>query len=200
MVKYKRYEIKSSYDNNLQTKTYEDWSKYLGSKPHRLGVVARMYTDNTLNFITDGLRNIFYKENQVDQFKTSDSMVFEWDIETNNIKKIEFAEVPTETGENGSEITMAFKENYYQKYDIFRIDKTKQQCQVVSRPIRKRDDYWEIQVRLIDNDYDTTLDIDGCQVGDTTTFQSMAVPELSEEGKLLKKLFIELLSSVKFAA
>ena len=46
--------------------------------------------------------------------------------ETNNIKKIEFAEVPTETGENGTEITMAFKENYYQKYDIFRIDKTKQ--------------------------------------------------------------------------
>ena len=40
--------------------------------------------------------------------------MFEWQIETNNIKKIEFAEVPTETGENGTEITMAFKENYYQ--------------------------------------------------------------------------------------
>ena len=61
-------------------------------------------------------------------------------LETNNIKKIEFAEVPEETGENGTEITMAFRENYYQKYDIFRIDKTKQQCQVVSRPIRKRDE------------------------------------------------------------
>lgn len=159
-----------------------------------------MYTDNTLNFITDGLRNIFYKSEDVDQFRTSDSMVFEWDIETNNIKKIEFAEVPTETGENGSEITMAFKENYYQKYDIFRIDETKQQCQVVSRPIRKNDQYWEVQVRLIDNDYDTTLDTDGCQVGMTTTFQSMAVPELSEEGMGLKKLFYELLSSVKLAA
>lgn len=101
-------------------------------------------------------------------------------METNNIKKIEFAEVPTETGENGTEITMAFKENYYQKYDIFRIDKTKQQCQVVSRPIRKRDDYYEVQVRLIDNGYDTILDTDGCQVGDLTTFQSVAVPELSE--------------------
>ena len=75
---------------------------------------------------------------------------------------------------------MAFKENYYQKYDSFRIDKTKQQCQVVSRPIRKRDDYWEVQVRLIDNGYDTILDTDGCQVGDLTTFQSVAVPELSE--------------------
>lgn len=165
-----------------QTKTYEDWSKYLGSKPHRIGVVARMYTDNTLNFITDGLRNIFYKDEKADQFQLSSSLLFEWIVETNNIKKVEFAEVPTETGENGTEITMAFRENYYQKYDIFRIDKTKQQCQVVSRPIRKRDDYWEVQVRLIDNDYDTTLDTDGCQVGDTTTFQSVAMPELSEEG------------------
>ena len=165
-----------------QTKTYEDWSKYLESKPHRIGVVARMYTDNTLNFITDGLRNIFYKDEKADQFQLSSSLLFEWIVETNNIKKVEFAEVPTETGENGAVITMAFRENYYQKYDIFRIDKTKQQCQVVSRPIRKRDDYWEVQVRLIDNDYDTILDTDGCQVGDTTTFQSVAMPELSEEG------------------
>lgn len=165
-----------------QTKTYEDWSKYLGSRPHRLGVVARMYTDNTLSFITDGLRNIFYKDEKQDQFQLSSSLLFEWNVETNNIKKVEFAEVPTEDGANGTEITMAFKENYYQKYDIFRIDKTKQQCQVMSRPIRKHDYYWEVQVRLIDNNYDTTLDTDGCQVGDTTTFQSVAMPELSEEG------------------
>lgn len=133
----------------MQTKTYEDWSKYLGSKPHRIGVVARMYTDNTLNFITDGLRNIFYKDEKADQFQLSSSLLFEWVVETNNIKKVEFAEVPTETGENGTEITMAFRENYYQKYDIFRIDKTKQQCQVVSRPIRKRDRQTQLIVSLL---------------------------------------------------
>lgn len=132
-----------------QTKTYEDWSKYLGSKPHRIGVVARMYTDNTLNFITDGLRNIFYKDEKADQFQLSSSLLFEWIVETNNIKKVEFAEVPIGAGENGTEITMAFRENYYQKYDIFRIDKTKQQCQVVSRPIRKRDKQTQLIVSLL---------------------------------------------------
>ena len=159
-----------------------------------------MYTDNTLNFITDGLRNVFYKGEKASNYDLStSSLVFEWHIETNNIKKVEFAEVPTERGENGTEITMAFKENYYQKYDIFRIDKTKQQCQVISRPIRKRDYFWEVQVRLIDNNYDTILDTDGCQVGDSTTFQSNAVPEMSEEGRHLISLIFELLSSVKFA-
>lgn len=94
-----------------------------------------MYTDNTLNFITDGLRNVFYKDEKPSNFDvSSSSMVFEWQVETNNIKKIAFAETPTDVGDNGSEITMAFTENYYQKYDIFRIDATKQQCQVVSRP------------------------------------------------------------------
>lgn len=139
----------SRIPNMGDTKTYEDWSKYLGTKPHRLGVVARMYTDNTLNFITDGLRNVFYKDESPNRYELSSSLQFEWAVESNNIKKIEFAEVPSETGENGSEITMAFKENYYQKYDIFRIDKTKQQCQVVSRPIRKRDKYSQLIVSLL---------------------------------------------------
>ena len=82
---------------------------------------------------------------------------------------------------------MAFKENYYQKYDIFKIDGSRQQCQVISRPIRKRDDYWEVQVRLIDNNYDTILDTDACQVGMTTTFQSVAV----KGSGIIKKLIIK---------
>ena len=73
---------------------------------------------------------------------------------------------------------MAFKENYYQKYDIFKIDKTMQQCFVTQRPVRKADNYWEVTVRLIDNDYSSVLDLSGCQIGDTTRFQSNAMPEV----------------------
>ncbi len=159
-----------------------------------------MYTDNTLNFITDGLRNVFYKDNKPNRFELSSSLAFEWEVEVNQIKHVEFAQVPDGDGSNGSEIIMAFKENYYQKYDIFRIDKSKQQCQVLSRPIRRADNYWEVSVRLIDNDFSSVLDADACRVGDTTTFQSVAMPELSEEGKLFKLLIFELLSSVKLAA
>lgn len=147
-----------------------------------MGVVARMYTENTLNFITEGLRNIFYNDESVGRFQTSNSMIIEWDVETNNIKKIEFADVPDGDGENGGEITFAFRERYFEKYDIFQIDETRQQCIVVERPIRKRDDYWQVTARLIDNNYDTVLDITGCQPGMTATFKSVAVPELSEEG------------------
>lgn len=65
---------------NLDTKTYEDWVKYIGAKPHRMGVVARMYPGNTLNFLTDGLRNIFYNGEKASKYQISTSMMFEWEI------------------------------------------------------------------------------------------------------------------------
>ena len=108
--------------------------------------------------------------------------MFEWEVETNNIKRIEFANTPIGDGVGGTEIIMPFKERYYEKYDIFQIDGSGQQCIVVARPVRKRDDYWEVTVRLIDNDYSSKLDATVCQRGDTTRFISNAVPELHEEG------------------
>jgi hypothetical protein len=166
-----------------ETRTYEDFYKVIGTKPHMLGVLSRMNPDLTTNFITEGLRNVFYNDNKKsNRFQSIDSMYFDWEIESNQIKKIQFAEVPTEVGTDGTEITMKFTERWYEKYDIFKIDKTRQQCIVVSRPIRRADNCWEVQVRLVDNNYDTELDLEGCQIGDTTTFQSNAVPEMSEEG------------------
>lgn len=79
---------------------------------------------------------------------------------------------------------MAFKERYYEKYDIFKVDKTEQQFQVVAHPVRRSDNYWEVVVRLIDPGYEGTLDVSGCQIGDTTRFLGNAMPEMSEEGSI----------------
>lgn len=66
-----------------------------------------------------------------------------------------------------------------------------QQVYVVSHPIRRADDFWVVQGRLIDNDYSSILDLSGCQPGDTTRFQSNAVPELHEEGNVKYQSNIE---------
>ena len=47
-----------------------------------------------------------------------------------------------------------------EKYDIFKHDKTMQQFIVVSRPVRRADDYWEVTCRLIDNNYSSRIDLD----------------------------------------
>ena len=175
-----------------ETRTYEDFYKFLGTRPTKLGVVSRLYPELTASYLTESLRNIFYQSGKSDsKYRSIDAMYFEWEVETNYIKRVEFADTPTEVGENGSEIVMAFKERYYEKYDIFKIDKTMQQCIVVSRPVRKADNYWEVVVRIIDNDYSSILDLSGCQVGDTTRFQSCAMPEMHEEGYVKYQSHIE---------
>lgn len=54
---------------------------------------------------------------------------------------------------------------------------------VVSRPQRLGDNYWQVCVRLVDNNYDTILDVSACQPGDKTRWISAHMPELHEEGK-----------------
>ena len=77
---------------------------------------------------------------------------------------------------------MYFTERYYEKFDTFKIDKSRQQCIVLLTPQRKADNFWEYTVRLIDSDYKSVLDISACQPGDTTRFLSNAQPEYHDNG------------------
>ena len=53
-------------------------------------------------------------------------------------------------------------------------------------------------VRLVDNSYDTILDVSACQPGDKTRWISAHMPELHEEGKIhLGSLLPLILLSVK---
>ena len=161
------------------TRTREDYYKYLGEKPHQLGVLSRMYPQNTAAFLTESLKNIFYLDrNSKNKYQSTNSMMYEWDLEVNNIKRVEFAALPIGNGAGGTEITVAFRERYYGKFDTFKIEKTGQQCFCLSNPIRKSDGYWEQVVRLVSTSYDTVLDFSGCQPGDTTRWISNYMPEL----------------------
>ena len=105
------------------TRTYEDFYKYLGVKPQRLGIVSRMYEDLTASFLTESLKNVFYTDSKGgNKYQSLNAFQYDFDIETNYIKRIEFAAVPEGDGAGGTEITMAFRERYYEKYDIFKIE------------------------------------------------------------------------------
>ena len=77
---------------------------------------------------------------------------------------------------------MYFRERYYEKYDTFKIDDSRQQCIVKTVPQRKADNFWEYTVQLIDNDYSSILDANACQPGMTTRFLANIMPEYHEEG------------------
>lgn len=164
------------------TKTYEDFHKFLGAKPHRLGIVARHYQDFTASYLTESLMNIYANKTKPTKFQNIDALVFEWEVDVDFIKRVEFASVPLGDGSSGSDIIMAFKERYYEKYDTFRIEGSRQMAIVKTAPFRKADDYWEVVVQLIDADYSSILDATACQPGMQTRFLTNYHPELSEEG------------------
>jgi len=69
------------------TRTYEDFYKYLGVKPQRLGIVSRMYTDLTASFLTESLKNVFYTDVKGggNKYQSLNAFQYDYDIETNKM-------------------------------------------------------------------------------------------------------------------
>lgn len=164
------------------SRTYEDFYKFLGTRPKMMGVMARMYTSNTATFLTEALMNIYYNQKTANKFQPINSLLIEWSIDVEFVKRVEFAAAPVGDGSGGSDITMYFKERYYEKYDTFKIDNSRQQCIVKATPQRKADNFWEYTCQLIDSEYASVLDANACQLGMTTRFLSNIMPEYHELG------------------
>lgn len=164
-----------------ETFTAEEFDKFLGLKTAKLGVLAQLYPGFSVMSMTDAVWNIFYKNVPPQKAESLESRSFDWSVETNFIKFVEFAQAPEYVG-IGEEICFYFKERYYEKYDIFRIEESRQQIIVTQRPVRRADNLWEVIGRIVDNDYSSILDVEACQPGMLTRWQSSPAPELSEEG------------------
>lgn len=51
------------------SRTYEDFYKFLGTRPELMGVMARMNMNNTASFLTDGLMNVYNNKSKVSRFQ-----------------------------------------------------------------------------------------------------------------------------------
>ena len=162
------------------SRTYEDMSKFLGVRPERLGIVSRLYPEHTASFLTESLMNVWYNDTKADKYKSLNALSFEWEIDVNFIKRIKFSSVPVQV--YGQEYTMDFRERYYEKYDTFKIEGSRQQMIVLAEPVRNISGGYTYHAQLIDADYSSSLDTAYCQVGMTTLFMSNYHPEYHEEG------------------
>ena len=152
------------------------------ARPKMMGVMARMYQHNTATFLTEALNNIYYNSKSVNKFQPINSLMVEWEIDVEFIKRVEFAAAPVGDGSGGSDITFYFKERYFEKFDTFKIDNSRQQVIVKSTPVRKADNFWEVTGQLIDSDFSSVLDVNSCQVGMTARFLANIMPEYHSEG------------------
>ena len=113
------------------TRTYEDFYKFLGEKPARLGIVSSLYEQYTASYLTESLMNIYTMEkDKKNSFQSINSFMVEWDINVGFIKRIPFLQVPDGDGAQGTDIIFHFPENYYQRNDVMIIEGSRQQEQL----------------------------------------------------------------------
>lgn len=166
------------------SRTAKDWGQFLGKSATNLGVAAKMYQNHTLSYFTEAFGNVYRNEKSGGKFQQLNTMEVKWEIETNQVKRVAFAASVAANGGYGMDIPVAFKEKWYGVNDIFMIDESKQLCYVVDGPIRRADDFWEYTVRLVDADYEATLDTDACIAGKTTRWLGNIQPEYHNFGSV----------------
>lgn len=64
-----------------QNERIKSLSANIMERPHRLGVVSRLYPELTATFLTEALRNVYYGDSKPTKFQSIDSTYFEWEVE-----------------------------------------------------------------------------------------------------------------------
>lgn len=166
------------------TRTYEDFSKFLGVRPARIGLVATLYDQYTITHLTESLMNVFTNEKaSKNNWQRLNEFMFEWELEVNRIKRVPILSIEGNGG-NASDILFRFPENYYQKFDTFVIEELRQYVIVMNRPQRIADNCFLVVGKLVDEDYSAQLPnyfIENC-AGKLTRFVTNYMPEMHEEG------------------
>lgn len=162
------------------TRTAEDFMKFLSAKPARLGLVSTLYDQYTATHLTEALMNTVTRENRKkDSFSPINSFMVEWDIKVNRIHRVPMVKAIAGTGENAGDVCFYFGENWYNKNDVFVVERTRQQFIVVNRPQRVNDKEWIVVAKIMDDDYNSSVDQSGNYVGSTTRFLTNFHPELT---------------------
>ena len=167
--------------NMPTTRTYEDFMKFLGANPARLGIVSTLYDQYTATHLTEALMNTYTMEKGKKGFQSINSFLIEWDLQAKKIKRVPLIAAPEGSGVNAGDVKFYFPENYYQKYDTFVVERTRQQFIVLNRPQRLRDNCWLVIAKILDNDYDSVVD-PTTAAGFQTRFVTNYHPELHSEG------------------
>lgn len=175
---------KTVINNMGDTRTVQHYSTLLGEKAHKLGLVATLYPELAINVLTDALKNVYYNPKSASaQFTPINSMVVEWQIDVNYIKKVYIAEDnnTSDLGKNKAPFTLVLEEKYYDKNDTFTLE-DRTQLFVVKPPRQKGPKKWEYTVILVGNNYDAFVSTASTKKGKYTRFRSNFFPELSERG------------------
>lgn len=162
------------------TRTAKDWYTFLGMRAENMGILAKLYPNRTASYFTEQFGNVIYNGSKgSNKYQNLNTLAFSWEVQMNEIVRIPFALDVADTfgSVTGIEIPVVFKRRWYEVNDTFMIDGSHQLCYVVDGPIRKADDMFEYNIRLVDAN-GGYLDTSACKAGMTTRWIGNIQPEL----------------------
>ena len=74
--------------NMSSTRTYEDFSTFLGVRPERIGIAASLYPELTASALTEQLMNVYYNDKKASKFQQINALMFEWEVDVSYIERI----------------------------------------------------------------------------------------------------------------
>lgn len=171
----------STRPNMPSTRTCEDFMKFLGQDVTRFGIVAALYDQYTSSALTDAVRNVYHiDEKSKNAFQSINNYMVEWGIQVERVKRLPIIKWDGSNGSGISDVLIYMPENYYQKFDIFVVEDTRQQFMVLNRPQRLRDNEFLLVCKIVTDNYDDV--VVGDLTGKSTRFVTNAMPEMHEEG------------------
>jgi hypothetical protein len=169
--------------NGADTKTMQDLGAVLGQKPHMSKAVVTLFPHLSLQKLTEQLGSVYVKQG-VENLKSIDAFSFEWNIKTNQIPRIKFAEdasADANGGEGIAEFRIVLERKFYDPHDTFELD-NEQQLYVTRVPKQLAPDKWEHWVKLVSPDPSKKANLSYMTRGSETKYISNYHPELSEKG------------------
>lgn len=104
------------------TRSVEKFGRLIGEKPHKLGQMASLYPDLTVDNIINSLNNIYTDSARSTKYTRILNTAIEWDIAVKYIKKVYFGNVQPVSNANETSnrkrFKVRFKERYFDKNDV----------------------------------------------------------------------------------
>lgn len=181
--------ISNNVLNSTKTMTIRELSKLFTVAPNMAAKTIRLFPQNSLSMLTEGLGEIYDIKAKSDSFEGINEWSYKWKLRGHQLPKVHLAARSTggaitagsTLGANGQPFVIAFESSYYNPRDIIKLEDGSM-LYMVSESTFISEGVFEATVKLISNDPTLTVATDFLVAGKTSGPAGNAYPELSDKG------------------
>lgn len=184
--------------NSRNTMTVRELSKLFAVAPNMAAKTIRLFPQNSISMLTEGLGEIYDIKEKSDSFMGINEMAYKWKLRGQQIPKVFLAVRSTggaiaagsTIGANGQPFVVAFNSSYYNPRQIVKLENGSL-LYILSEPSFITEGVFEYTVRINTNDATETVVTDFLVAGKTSGQAGNAYPELSDKGYINSGMAME---------